>query len=297
MRISTRKSLAALAPGIALKDGATRFNCGKRKERKLPRVGLPLYFLALFCLCLLVAAPQTPVVAQDLSPLAAPTDLSASASTEGVVLSWTAPAGQVDGYEILRQRPLQGETELATLVDDTGSSDTSYTDSSATAPGERYIYRIKAIRGNDRSGMSQPAQVDFPTTPTPTATPVSVSASCEILTGASHDILQCTASAGDLAITSALWTPSFEDRYAQTTDGPVANWVIADEYCGQSTTVEVKAQAGDSVLPTAETTITLECAPAPTDTLSVSCENLIENSQHILSCTLSGGDQTIDSAQ
>ena len=38
-------------------------------------------------------------------------------------------------------RPSQGETELTTLVDNTGSSDASYTDTSATTPGERYIYR------------------------------------------------------------------------------------------------------------------------------------------------------------
>ena len=297
MRLSTRKILPALAPGIALKDNAARFNCGKRKKSKRLRVGPPLHFLALLCLCLLMAAPQQPVVAQDSSPLVAPTNLSASASAEGVTLSWTAPAGTVDGYEILRRRPLQGETELAILVDNTGSSDSSYADTSATAPGERYVYRVKAIRGSDRSAMSNPAAVDFPTAPPPTATPVSVSVSCEILTGDNHDILQCAASAGDLAITSALWTPSFEVRYAQRTDGPVANWVIADEYCGQSTTVEVEAQSGASALPAAETTITLECAPAPADTLSVSCENLIENSQHILSCALSGGDQTITSAQ
>jgi predicted outer membrane repeat protein len=191
----------------------------------------------------------------------------------------------VDGYEILRRRPLQEETELTTLVDNTGSSETSYTDTSATTPGERYVYGVKSIRGEERSDISESVSVDF------------VSASCEILTGNNHEILQCTANAGDLVITSAQWIPSYEVQYAQTTDGPVANWVIADEYCGQSTTVEVEAQSGESVLMTAETTITLECAPAPADSLTVSCENLIENSRHILRCALSGGDQTITSAQ
>ena len=293
MRLSPLKIFPALAPGIVLRDNATRFICGKRNKSKLLRVGPSLHFLALFCLCLLVAAPQNPVVAQQPPPLAAPTNLSASVSAEGVTLSWTAPAGTVDGYEILRRRPLQGETELVTLVDNIGSADTSYTDTSATAPGERYVYRVKTIRGTNRSEMSFYVRVDIPTNPTP----VSVSVSCEILTGDNHDILQCRANAGDLAITPALWTPDFEVQYAQTTDGPVANWVIAAEYCGRSTTVEVEAQSGNSALPTAETTITLECAPAPTDTLTVSCENLIENSQHILRCALSGGDQTIDSAQ
>ena len=280
-----------------MRDQASGSICLKRAESGLRPVGLPLLVLALLSLCLLMAVPQPPAVAQDSTPLTAPTNLAASVSAEGITLSWTAPAGLVDGYEILRRRPLQGETELATLVDNTGDSATSYTDTSATELGVRYIYRIKSIRGADRSGMSLNVQVDFPTTPPPTATPISVSVSCEVLIGNNHDILQCTASAGDLAITSALWTPSFEAQYAQTSDGPIANWVIADEYCGQSTTVEVAAQSGSAALPTAETTITLECAPAPADTLTVSCENLIENSQHVLRCSLSGGDQTVDFAQ
>ena len=268
----------------------------------LRKVILPLFMLALLWAFSVVAVPQSPVMAQEPT-LAAPTNLTARVIAEGVVLSWTAPAGTIDGYEILRRRPLQGEVELTTLVDNTGSSDTSYTDTSATELGVQYAYRVKSIRGDDRSEQSDFVRVDVPTTALPTSTPtstptatptatpvVNASVSCEILAGSQHDVLQCTVSADDLTITSADWTPSFEVQYAQTTDRPVANWVIADEYCGQSTDVEVDAQAGDRVLPAAETTITLTCTPAPTDSLSVSCENLIVNSQHTLSCALSGGD-------
>ena len=239
-------------------------------------------------LCLIVcflAVPLSLVIAQDPPPLSAPTDLSASVSAEGVILSWTAPAGQVDGYEILRRRPLQDETEFTTLVDNTGSSDASYTDTSATTLGERYTYGVKTIRGDDRSDASDFVQIDF------------ITVSCEIQTGDNHDILHCAVNAGDLTVTSALWTPSFEAQYAQTTSRPAATWVIADEYCGQSTTVEVEAQAGDLVLSTVETTITLECSPEPTDDLTVSCENAIENNQHVLRCALSGGDQTVTAAR
>ncbi len=272
------------------------------------KVILPFLILALLCAFSLGAVPRSPVLAQE-PPLAAPTNLTARVIAEGVALSWTAPAGTVDGYEILRRRPREGEVELTTLVDNTGDSDTTYTDTTATEPGVRYAYRVKSIRGNDRSEQSDFVRIDFPTTALPTSTPtttptatatptavVTVSLSCEISTGDNHNILQCAATAGDLTITSAEWTPSFEVQYAQTTDRPSVNWVIADEYCGQSTDVEVEAQAGDRILPAAETTITLECAPEPVDTLTVSCENLIENSQHVLSCALSGGDQTITSA-
>ncbi len=271
--------------------------CLKRVQRGPRPLGLPRLILSLLGLCLLVALGHTPVAAQDLTPLTAPTNLSASVSAEGVILSWTAPAGIVDGYEILRRRPLQGESELATLVDDTGSRATIHTDTSATTLGEEYIYGVKAIRGSDRSAVSLPAQANYPTNPPPTSTPVVVSVSCEILTGSNQDILQCAASAGDLAITSAQWTPSFEDRYAQTTEGSVVNWVIADEYCGESTTVTAEARSGNAALPTAETTITLACTPEAAGTLSVSCENLIVNSRHVLRCSLSGGDQSADYAQ
>ncbi len=235
-------------------------------------------------ICFFVMA-LSPVVAQDPPSLSAPTDLSASVSAEGITITWTVPDGQVDGYEILRRRPLQDETDLTTLVDNTGDSETSYTDTTATTPGEQYIYQVKTIRGDDRSTGSDSVTVDF------------ISAGCEIVTGDNHDILQCTANAGEVAITSALWTPSFEAQYAQTTSRPTATWVIADEYCSESTTVTVEAQSGATVFPTVETTITLECSPAPTDELSVSCENVIENSEHVLSCSLSGGDQTVTSAQ
>lgn len=247
--------------------------------------------LRYLCLILcLFALPQSLVLAQANTP-SAPTSLSASVRAEGVYLSWTAPTGQVDGYEILRRRPAQNETELVTLASDTGSSDTRYADTSATTLSEQYIYGIKTIRGESRSEVSSTLTVDYPAT-----RPISVSQSCAIIAGSNHDILQCTVTAENTTITSAKWTPSHEAQYAQTTTGPVVNWVIADEYCGQSTEVVVNPKAGETALSPAETTITLACTPAPADVLAVSCENVIESSQHKLSCKLSGGDQTITSA-
>ena len=284
MRHSMRKTFPALAPGTALRTTAARFDCAQRTLNELARVGPPLYLLTLLCLSLLVTASLVPVVAQDPPPLSAPTNLAASASADGVTLTWTAPDGTVDGYEILRQVPQQGETDLSTLVDNTGNDETSYTDASATTPGERYVYRVKAIRGENRSAASFYVNVDF------------VSISCEIMGGDNHDILHCEASAGDLAIDSALWTPDFEAQYAQNTDKPVVNWVIAPEYCGLSTNVTVASQAGEEQLTTAATTITLECTPEPTDELAVSCENVVENSQLVVNCALSGGDETIETA-
>ena len=245
-------------------------------------------FLAVFFFAVL----PSPAMLQEPPSPSAPTNLSASVRAEGIALRWVAPEGQTDGYEILRYRPSQGETDPITLVDNTGNSETRYTDASATTLGEQYVYGVKSIRGDNRSEISSALTVNYPA-----EQPVNVSVTCEIRAGANHDILQCTVSATDQVITSALWTPSFEDQYAQTTSKPAAAWVIAEEFCGQSTFVDVEAKSGDSTLPTAETTITLACAPTPTDTLSLSCENVIISNQHNLRCSLSGGDQTIDSAQ
>ena len=277
------KSCLKFAARSDLRGTADIHRRAKGVEYRLQPVSLPLLLLAALCVLMLFAATQRSIVAQEPPP-SAPTDLSASVSAEGITLTWTAPDGQVDGYEILRRRPLQGETDLTTLVDNTGSGETSYVDTSATTPGERYSYGVKTIRGDERSSASDSVVVDF------------VTIGCEIRAGDNHDILYCMVNAGEQTITSTHWTPSFETQYAQTTSRPSAAWVIADEYCGQGTTVTAAAQSGDSVFPTVETTITLECSPEPTDDLTVSCENLVENDEHILSCALSGGDQTIDSA-
>ena len=46
-----------------------------------------------------------------------------------------------------------------TLVSDTGSTDTAYTDATATETGVRYAYRVMAIRGGERSARSDYATV------------------------------------------------------------------------------------------------------------------------------------------
>ena len=82
----------------------------------------------------------------------APSGLSAApAHDSGVALSWDAPeedAGSVTGYEVLRA---QGEADLTTLAADTGSADTAYTDATATEAGETYAYRVRALRGEEKS--------------------------------------------------------------------------------------------------------------------------------------------------
>ena len=118
------------------------------------------------------AQVQVPHDPADLKP----TGLTVSLVDNKVTLSWTAPAEDpesVDGYEILRRRPMEGESALATLVADTESTATTYTDATANEAGVRYVYRVKALRGDDVSLWSNFDKIDLPSdyAPDPTPTP------------------------------------------------------------------------------------------------------------------------------
>ena len=90
------------------------------------------------------------------APPSAPTNLTASTTHDRVTLSWDAPAGSfVTGYQVLRRRPDHGETDLLVHVADTGSTDTTYTDTDVGA-GTRYVYRIKAINSAGIGPYSRP---------------------------------------------------------------------------------------------------------------------------------------------
>ena len=105
----------------------------------------------------LFAVPSN-VSAQSNGPK--PTNLTALVVDGGVLLNWDAPAedaSAVTGYQILRRNPWNGETELIILVADTNSTDTSYTDATATEPGVRYTYGVKALRGSLKSDLSNHA--------------------------------------------------------------------------------------------------------------------------------------------
>ena len=107
------------------------------------------------------AKVQVPHDPADLRP----TGLTVSLVDSRVTLTWTAPAEDaesVDGYEILRRRPMEGETTLATLVADTESTDTTYTDATANEAGVVYVYRVKALHGSEASLWSNFDRIELP---------------------------------------------------------------------------------------------------------------------------------------
>ena len=132
--------------------------------------------VAALCLAGALAAFWVHVAhAQSGDEAKAPSNLTAAIGDGGVILNWSSPvqdAASVTGYEILRRRSREGEGSLLVLVSDTGSTATTYVDATANEPGVRYVYRVKALRGNEKSSRSNVARVDLPeeddeTEPTP----------------------------------------------------------------------------------------------------------------------------------
>ena len=77
------------------------------------------------------------------------------------MLSWTAPANTtITAYQILRRTPVI-ERQLLVLVENTGGTGTTYTDSTVEA-GQRYIYRVKAINNTATGPNSNRVEVRIP---------------------------------------------------------------------------------------------------------------------------------------
>ena len=128
-----------------------------------PAFYAPLLLVTIATLLFGLFAVPSNVSAQSNGPK--PTNLTAQVVDGGVLLNWDAPAedaSSVTGYEILRRNPWNGETELIILVADTNSTDTSYTDATATESGVRYTYGVKALRGSLKSGLSNRAFARLP---------------------------------------------------------------------------------------------------------------------------------------
>ena len=114
----------------------------------------------------LVTATATGTPAQP-SP---PTNLTAVKVDNGVKLRWTASADALEGYNILRFRPEQGDTEPQQLIFIPFGNTTSFTDSTATA-AEEYVYHLRSVNGDLLSELSNEARIDLSPTATPTLPP------------------------------------------------------------------------------------------------------------------------------
>ena len=102
-----------------------------------------------------------------------PTGLTASVSYSPgtvVTLNWSAPSGQVDGYQIMR-RKAPGETGFSIVANNTTNTTTKYQDGSITSTGT-YAYRVRTILGTESSRPSKPVTLSVEyVQPTPAPTP------------------------------------------------------------------------------------------------------------------------------
>lgn len=110
---------------------------------------------------------RTSVVAFTTMVSVAPILTGATAGTNQVALTWTAPAGTVISYNLYRGTASGAEIKVTAIA----SGATSYTDSSLTA-GVTYFYKITAVNTSGESAQSNELSA-IPTATTPTApTPV-----------------------------------------------------------------------------------------------------------------------------
>ena len=132
-------------------------------------------------LTVLLAVPRPAAAQFHGSP---PSNLVAQATNCSVSLTWDAPAtdaATVDGYRVLRAT---GNGALSTLVANTGSTATSYTDL-VPRPGETYSYQVRAVRNRPASPSSNLVQAAIPAGPTPTD--VTVEAAPIVVTSTTAD--------------------------------------------------------------------------------------------------------------
>ena len=117
------------------------------------------------------AATEVVTGAEPAERPSMPTGLSGDAYHDRVILSWDDPGdASIDGYMILRrQHDTHAQGKFSTLVEDTGTSETTYTDDTVT-PEKRYTYRIKAINEHGESERSSWFHTDTPAEPSTPAT-------------------------------------------------------------------------------------------------------------------------------
>ena len=142
----------------------------------MARFGLVLTVAALLAALL---ASGSPAQAQAAVP-DAPTGLTApTVAHDSVTLSWDDPGdSSITGYQVLRRSrdgteygDGRGASGFVVIVGDTGSSATTYADTSVTVR-TRYVYRVKARNPHGLSRWSSYANVETTEAPLPSSPPL-----------------------------------------------------------------------------------------------------------------------------
>ena len=169
-------------PTVSTTDTVSSDHSMGRKHAAIRRVGSCVALVSvLLVLAALLTSGDSQLTggnvahAQTADPPAKPTGLTASSvSHDSVTLTWDDPGDDsITGYQVLRRSRDgeeygggQGAAEFAVVVDDTGSTATTYTDTSV-GPRTGYIYRVKARELQRLGEASDAANAETSETPAP----------------------------------------------------------------------------------------------------------------------------------
>ena len=194
-----------------------------------------------------IEAPEPPATPENL----APSNLTFEIQEDGVELTWDAPAADADGvtgYRVLRRLPNQGENEWLVWKWDTGSAETAYKDGYAQTLGEYYMYRVRALRGDEYSKMSNRVDVRRPeAAPETTAwAPSNLVAQlyAEIALGEEEEPTTKLKLTWDVPAEGVEWVRGYEVQRA-TCDGGFAT-LVADTGSTETAYTDSDVEAGES---------------------------------------------------
>ena len=149
----------------------------QRNNRRRVMPGLAVLTALVIAICAALIAPlpnHGPTAeAQTDQPPDRPSGLNTQALHDQVILTWDNPAdASITHYQILRRdRAVHDVGEFVTIVSDTGSNATTYTDRTVE-PEQSYVYRVKAVNQHGAGESSSYSRADTPAAPVnPTPTP------------------------------------------------------------------------------------------------------------------------------
>ncbi len=159
--MSPLSSASAIAPLVSTLERLAR-------GRMPSRAQLRALLVSAISAAVLVMAGPAPVSGQQGDAPGRPTNLTGAVAHDAVTLTWDAPEDStVTGYQILRlNRAEHALGDFQVHVDDTGSADTTYTDTDVE-PEARYVYRVKARNGDTLGPQSSYFDADLPAPPVP----------------------------------------------------------------------------------------------------------------------------------
>ena len=170
-----------------------------------------------------------------------------SVAHNSVTIAWDDPGDtSITGYQVLRRNPAIHDSGVFDVIeDDTGSSDTRYTDTTVS-PETTYRYRVKARNAHGLSEWSKPAaRFTTPQDPTP---PNVAPTGLPTITGTEQVGQTLTADTSGISDVNGLTNPQFAYQWIRSDSGSDTNipgatgqtYTLTDDDEGNSIKVQVR---------------------------------------------------------